>query len=111
MASDQDFVDFVLDQIDAEHGVTAKKMFGEYGLYSHGKIFGQVCDNRLFFKQTEGGRAWMGDVVEGEPYPGAKPALLVEDRIEDGPWLNEMVRITVAELPDPKPKRKKKPKG
>lgn len=106
MATQQDFVDFVLDQFDADCGVTARKMFGEYGLFSGGKMFALVCDNQLFFKQTEGGRAWMGTIVEGEPYPGAKPALLVEDRLEDGEWMSEMTRITVRELPEPKSKSK-----
>lgn len=110
MASDPEFVAFVVDQLDTDCGVTYKKMFGEYGLYSHGKFFGMICDDRLFFKPTKGGRDYIGRVVEGEPYPGAKPALLIEDQLEDGDWLSELVRITASELPDPKPKKAGKPK-
>ena len=40
MASDTNFVDFVLDQIKNSGEITAKKMFGEYGIYSDGKLFG-----------------------------------------------------------------------
>lgn len=98
MGSDLDFVQFVVDQLDADCGVTFKKMFGEYGLYSQGTFFGMVCDNRLFVKPTEGGRAHIGEVVEAPPYPGAKSIFLIEDRIEDGPWLSELVRITAREL-------------
>lgn len=105
MASDPGFVDFVVDQIDAECAVTSRKMFGEYALYSRGKLFALVCDDRLFFKPTEGGRAWIGDVVEAPAYPGAKPSFLIEDSVEDGAWLSELVRITVRELPEPKPKK------
>jgi TfoX/Sxy family transcriptional regulator of competence genes len=107
MASDQSLVDFIVDQFDPARGVTSKKMFGEYGLFSEGKMFAYVCDNRLLFKPTEGGRAFIGDVVQGEPYPGAKPAFLIEDRVEDGPWLSRLAEITTAELPVPK-KRKRK---
>lgn len=32
MASDQDFVDFVVDQITDAGRITARKMFGEYAL-------------------------------------------------------------------------------
>ncbi len=32
MASDQGFVDFILDQIENAGEITAKKMFGEYGI-------------------------------------------------------------------------------
>jgi TfoX/Sxy family transcriptional regulator of competence genes len=107
MASDQSFVDYVVDQCQDDCGVTYKKMFGEYGLYSNGKIFGVICDNRLFIKPTDGGRAFIQDVVEAPPYPGAKPSLLIEDRIEDSEWLSELVRITTRELPAPKPKKRK----
>jgi len=107
MASDQGFVDYVVDQIASDCGVTYKKMFGEYGLYSRGKMFAMICDDRLFVKPTDGGRAHIGDVVEAPPYPGAKPIFLVEDQLEDGEWLSELVRITARELPEPKPKKKK----
>jgi len=106
MGSDQGYVDYVVDQIDASCDVTYKKMFGEYGLYSSGKLFGLVCDNRLFVKPTEGGRAHIGDVVEAPPYPGAKPSYLIGDELEDREWLSELVRITVRELPEAKPKKR-----
>ena len=107
MASDQGFVDYVVDQIASDCDVTYKKMFGEYGLYSAGKMFGMVCDDRLFVKPTEGGRAHIGEVVEGLPYPGAKPIFLIEGQLEDGEWLSELVRITTRELPEPKPRKNK----
>ena len=113
MASDLSFVEFVVDQLDNDCVGTYKHMFGEFGLYSDGKLFGLICDNQLFVKPTEGGRAFIGDVVEAPPYPGAKMSLLIEGKIEDGEWLSELVRITTRELPAPKPKkpRKRKKKG
>lgn len=56
MATDQKFVDFVLDRIENAGEITAKKMFGEYGIYSDGKIFGLICDNKLFLKPTKSRR-------------------------------------------------------
>ena len=47
MATDQKFVDFVLDQIENAGEITAKKMFGEYGVYADRKVFGLICDNKL----------------------------------------------------------------
>ncbi len=111
MASDLKFVEFVLDQIDEACGVTYKHMFGEFGLYGDGKIFAVICDDQLFVKPTEGGRSYIGDVVEAPPYPGAKPSFLIRDRIEDPEWLSELVRITTRELPVPKPKKKRKKKS
>lgn len=110
MASDAAFAQYVLDQFDADCGVTHKKMFGEYGLFSQGKMFGMICDDRLFFKPTDGGRAFIGEVVEGSPYPGAKPSFLIGDQVEDGDWLSELARITTRELPEPKRRSRAKKK-
>jgi len=108
MATDPGMAEYVLDQLDADCGVTSKKMFGEYGLFSEGKMWGMICDDRLFVKKTEAGRAYIGKPVEAPPYPGAKPIFVIEDRIDDGEWLSELVRITTRELPKPKPRKRKK---
>lgn len=107
MASDQSFVDFVLSQIENAGEITARKMFGDYGIFSDGKIFGLICDNKLFIKPTISGRAFIGNPVEAPPYTGAKPIFLIEDKIEDRVWLSELIRISVNELPMPKKKKKK----
>ena len=112
MASTEEFVTFVTDLIDDDCAVTSRKMFGEYGVYSGGKMFGVVCDDRLFVKPTEEGRAYIGsELVEAPAYPGARPSFLIEGRLEDTAWLSELVRITVRALPEPKPKKKRKKKG
>ncbi len=108
MASDQNFVDFVLEQIKSAGEITAKKMFGEYGLYADEKLFGLICDNKLYIKPTNSGRQFIENVVETPPYEGAKPSFLIEDKIEDGDWLSELIRISLKELPAPKPKKQKK---
>lgn len=107
MASDKNFIDFILDQIQNAGEITAKKMFGEYVIYSDRKLFGLICDNKLFIKPTKGGRNFIGNVVEAPPYTGAKPSFLIEDEVDDSEWLSELVRISVAELPESKPKKKK----
>lgn len=107
MASTQKFVEFVLDQIQNAGEITAKKMFGEYAIYSDEKLFGLICDNKLFIKPTTSGRAFIGNVVEAPPYEGAKPSFLIEDKMEDSAWLSELVSVTLKELPAPKPKKKK----
>jgi len=110
MASDQEFVNFVVGQIENAGEITAKKMFGEYGVFSSGKIFALICDNKLFIKPTEAGRAFIKDVVEAPPYPGARLSFLIEEKVEDREWLSQLVRITLKELPEPKPKKRKKKK-
>jgi len=107
MASHKEFVNFIVDQIENAGEITAKSMFGEYGIFSNGKIFGLICDNKLFIKPTDAGRVFIKDVVEAPPYKGAKMSFLIEDKIEDREWLSELVRVTLKELPEPKPRKKK----
>lgn len=107
MASDLSFIEFVLEQIENAGEITYKKMFGEYGLYSDGKIMALVCDNQLFVKPTKAGRTYIDNIIESPPYPGAKPYFLIDDRLEDRDWISELIRITVEELPEPKPKKTK----
>lgn len=107
MASDKEYVDFVVGQIENAGEITAKRMFGEYGIFSNGKIFALICENKLFIKPTEAGRTFIKEVVEAPPYPGAKPSFLIGDDIEDREWISNLVRITLRELPEPKPKKKK----
>ena len=106
MATRQSTVDFVLDQLQPLRGVRARKMFGEYGLFYGEKMVAMACDDQLFIKITPAGKALAGDhYQEGEPYPGAKPAMLVAAAdLEDHERLCELVRVTAAELPQRKPK-------
>jgi len=108
MASDKDVIEFIVEQIEDAGEITYIKMFGEYGIYSDGKIFGLICDNKLYIKPTKAGREFIGNVVEAPPYPGAKNYFLIEEQLEDSEWLSELVRLSVVELPLPKPKKKKK---
>ncbi len=110
MASDLNFVKFVADQIADSCEVSYRMMFGEYVLYSKAKVVALICDDQLFVKPTVAGRAFIGDVVEAPPYPGARLSFLIQDKIEDGDWLTQLITLTEEELPKPKKKKKKKSK-
>jgi TfoX/Sxy family transcriptional regulator of competence genes len=87
--------------------ITFKKMFGEYGIYCDGTLVALACDNRLFVKPTEAGRAILRRVVEAPPYPGAKAAFVVEDGIDDPEYLAHLIRVTREALARPGPKRRR----
>jgi len=110
MASDLDFVKYVVDQIDPACEITYRMMFGGCTLYSKNKVVALICDDQLFVKPTDAGRAFIGDVVEAPPYPGAKLSFLIGDQIENSEWLTQLIRLTEEVLPKPKPKKKKKKK-
>lgn len=107
MASSAQTLDFLLDQLSGEP-LSARKMFGEYCLYLGEKPIALLCDDQLYLKPTEAGRALLAHVQEAPPYPGAKPHLLISaDQWEDRDWLRQLVHATAAALPPPK---KRKPK-
>jgi TfoX/Sxy family transcriptional regulator of competence genes len=107
MASNPDFVQYIVDQCGKAGDITARKMFGDYGVYCNGKIFGLVSDNGFYVKPTEAGRQMLRSVDLRPPYEGAKPYFYIED-IDDSDYVSELVRATCADLPEPKPKAKRK---
>lgn len=111
MASDASFIDYLRDQLGAAGALEFKKMFGEYAVYCDGKVVALVCDNQLFIKPTQAGRAALEPVVEAPPYPGAKPHFLVQEQLDDRAAMSHAIRITAAELPAPRPKPPKPPKA
>ena len=46
------FKDFILDQLAELRNVTARAMFGGYGLYQQATFFGIIHKGRLYFKVT-----------------------------------------------------------
>lgn len=52
LAKNDGFKDFVLDQLTSLRNVTARAMFGGYGLYQGAKFFGIIHKDRLYFKVT-----------------------------------------------------------
>ena len=104
MASSVDFVQYVADQCGGAGEIVAKKMFGDYGIYCNGKIFGLICDDRFFLKPTEAVRPLLRTVELLPPYDGAKDYFHITD-IDDRDYLSGLVRATCEALPEPK-KRK-----
>lgn len=106
MASNPEFVAYVVDQLSALPGVRSRRMFGEYGLYACGKFFGVICDDRLLIKITQPGLALAPGAPQEEPYPGGSPMLAAEN-VDDSAALCALVQATCDALPAPKPKKKK----
>jgi len=107
MATDHDFIEYIMDQISELEETRYRKMFGEYALYYRDKVMGLVCDNQIFLKVTEAGKVFVTNPEYGKPYPGAKDSFLVTDKLEDSDWLCELIKISEPEIIKPK-KRKKK---
>lgn len=106
MATSKEFHDYVIDCLSRAGEVTSKKMMGEYCLYFQGKLFGDICDNRLLIKQTETSKRLLDGCNLEYPYEGSKTLMYVVEEIEDADMIKELLNGMYDELPVPK-KRKK----
>ena len=94
MASDNDFLLYVLDLLREVDGITYRKMMGEYVLYKDGKVFGGIYDNRFLIKKTKS----LSEYGFGEalPYPGGSLMYAVDT--EDSEKIKEIVEKAVSDL-------------
>lgn len=104
MACNVDFVDFIVDQCSGAGEINVRKMMGDYCIYCNGILFGLICDNNLFIKVTDAGKALLKEIVLRPPYEGAKDYFYIAD-VDDRDYLATLVRVTYKELPEPKKKR------
>ena len=104
MASNSDFVQYIADQCGGAGEITTRKMFGDYGIYCDGKIFGLICDDRFFVKPTEAGRQLLRTRETRKPYDGAKDYFYLAD-VDARDYLSALVRETCRHLPAPKKKK------
>lgn len=107
MASNADFVQYIADQCSGAGEITVKKMFGDYGIYCDGKIFGLICDDHFYLKPTEAVHSLLRHVVLRPPYEGAKDYYYIAD-VDNHDYLSLLVKETCKALPKPKPKKMKK---
>lgn len=93
MASNADFVQYITDQCSGAGDIVAKKMFGDYGIYCNGMIFGLICDNRFYLKPTEAVRKLLRKEELCPPYVGSKDYFYIAD-VDDHDYLSMLVYET-----------------
>jgi len=107
MATKKETVAHILDGL-APLPVRTRAMFGEYGLYCDEKFTALICNDTLYVKPTAIAGEFVSDDHLAPPYDGAKDHYAVPaDRLDDREWLQSFIARTAAELPPPKPKKKK----
>ena len=105
MASNKEYLEYVLEQLSELEDVSYRAMMGEYILYYKGKVIGGIYDNRFLVKPTKSAVKMMSDAKRELPYEGAKEMLLVED-IDNKTFLKDLLEAMYEELPNQKKKKK-----
>ena len=72
MATDKEYIEYILERIYGAGDIRYRKMFGEYMVYVNNKPLLLVCDNTVFVKVTPCIEPMMLEAAKGFPYQGAK---------------------------------------
>ena len=106
MATDKEYLNYILDQLSDLDNIIHRQMMGEYIIYYRGRIAAYLCDNRLLIKPTKTAKKLLPEAPLEPPYEGAKDMLLAEDT-DDKKFLTMLFESIYDELSEPKPKKKK----
>ena len=98
MASNKEYLNFILDQLSGLNGISYRAMMGEYIIYYNGKIVGGIYDDRFLIKPVKVAVAMLPDAKMELPYEGGKEMLLVED-VDNRNLLRELLQAMYEELP------------
>ncbi|PID36171.1 MAG: competence protein TfoX [Rhodobacterales bacterium] len=100
MASQQETVDYICEQLAGAGSIVSRKMFGEYGVYCDGKFIGVICNNTLFLKVTKPAREAAPQIALAPAYEGAKPSFQIPaEMLEDAERLAAFARVVHDSLP------------
>ena len=103
MASSNEYLHFILEQLSDLESVSYRSMMGEFILYYRGKIVGGIYDDRLLVKKTTSALELMPTAICDLPYEGAKEMLLVAE-VDSKAFLTKLFKAMYDELPLPKRK-------
>ncbi|MCL2141118.1 MAG: transcriptional regulator [Dehalococcoidia bacterium] len=102
MATTEDFIQYVCEQIEGAGTIRYKKMFGEYLVYVDERPTLLVCDNTVYVKNKSFLDGILENPEKGFPYDGAKEHLVLD--IEDSEKAKTVAAVIVQNTPMPKRK-------
>ena len=105
MASNKEYLDFILEQLSSLEGISHRAMMGEYIIYYRDKVVGGIYDDRFLVKPVKVALEMMPDAQMELPYEGGSRMLAV-DNVEDREFLQSLIEAMYDELPA----TRKKPK-
>ena len=106
MASNKEYLEYILGQLSELEEITYRTMMGEFIIYYRGKIVGGIYDDRLLVKPVKSAVRYMPTALYELPYKKKKRMLLVEE-VDNKEFLTGLFDAMYAELPAPKQKRGK----
>ena len=105
MATTNEYIEYVCEQINGIGIIRYKKMFGEFMIYVNNKPVIIVCNNNAFVKKLDCIEEMMKDAKLGYPYKGAKEHYVLD--IDNSDFCKKIVSKVEEVTPIPKPRKKK----
>ena len=78
MATTQDFIDYLYDQVNEKWSKRYRKMFGVYMFYINEKPILLVCENTVYVRMLECVSQLIPSDSKGFPYKGAKEHYIID---------------------------------
>jgi len=105
MATSDEYIEYVCEQIKGVGNIRYKKMFGEFMIYVNEKPVIIVCDNETFVKKLECIEEMMKEAKTGFPYKGAKEHYILD--IDNADFCKSVIEKIEKVTPLPKSRSKK----
>lgn len=105
MATTNEYIEYICEQIKGIGEIRYKKMFGEFMVYVNNKPIIIVCDNVAFVKKLDNIKEMMQKAEIGYPYKGAKEHYILD--IDNSEFCKNVIIEIEKVTPIPKPKKKK----
>ncbi|MCI8412108.1 MAG: transcriptional regulator [Clostridia bacterium] len=105
MATTQEYIEYVCEQIGGIGDTRYRKMFGEYMVYLNDKPVVIVCDNIPYVKKLPCIEERMKNAECGHPYKGAKEHYILD--IDNSAFCKEIIKAVEEVTPLPKSRKKK----
>lgn len=106
MATTNEYIEYVCEQIRGIGEIRYKKMFGEFMVYVNNKPVIIVCNNNVFVKKLDCIEDMMKNADTGYPYSGAKEHYILD--IDNADFSKSVVTKIEEVTPIPIPRKKSK---
>jgi DNA transformation protein len=118
MPKSQEYLEYILEQLERFGGVTARRMFSGFGLYQHDVFFGLIFSDTLYFKVNDASRPDYESrgMRRFQPYKDKPhlsftyyevPVEVLEDREQLTLWATRSVQAAIATALEKQAKRRK----
>jgi len=109
------YADYIMEVLSPHGEITARSMFGGYGIYKNNIIFALIISDELYFKVNASNQLQYEE-LDSEPFSyeakGKKttmsywkvPMEILEDEDRIGEWLNQSYEISLQTKRKPKKK-------